>query len=85
MITVDIACHLMDEDDTGHGEVRREVRDPALIEPGALEDYPEARPPAGHGVTPAARSLATTADGVRGSSSNHTPVASWRAATTAGA
>ena len=38
----------------------------------------------GH-VAPAARSLATTSDGVSGNSSNHTPVASCSAAITAGA
>lgn len=37
MIPVDIACDLMDGDETGHvWTFLREARDPALIEPGAI-------------------------------------------------
>lgn len=37
MITVDIACDLMDEDETGYvWAFLDEARDPALIEPGAI-------------------------------------------------
>lgn len=37
MITVDITCDLMDEDETGHvWTFLREARDRALIEPGAI-------------------------------------------------
>ncbi|MCI0636511.1 MAG: hypothetical protein L0206_21720 [Actinobacteria bacterium] len=37
MITADIACDLVDEDETGHvWTFLREARDPALIWPGAI-------------------------------------------------
>lgn len=37
MITVDIACDLMDEDETGYvWAFLDDARDPALIEPGAI-------------------------------------------------
>lgn len=37
MVSVDITCDLMDEDETGHvWTFLREARDPALIEPGAI-------------------------------------------------
>lgn len=37
MITVDIACDLMDEDETGYvWAFLGDARDPALVEPGAI-------------------------------------------------
>ena len=37
MVSVDITCDLMDEDETGHvWTFLREARDSALIEPGAI-------------------------------------------------
>jgi hypothetical protein len=37
MIRVDIACDLMDEDETGYvWSFLRDARDPAVIEPGAI-------------------------------------------------
>ncbi len=37
MVTVDITCDLMDEDETGHiWTFLREARDPRLIVPGAI-------------------------------------------------
>lgn len=37
MVSVDISCDLMDEDETGYvWTFLREARDPALIEPGAI-------------------------------------------------
>lgn len=37
MVSVDITCDLMDEDETGYvWTVLREAREPALIEPGAI-------------------------------------------------
>lgn len=37
MVSVDISCDLMDEDETGYvWTFLREARDPSLIEPGAI-------------------------------------------------
>lgn len=37
MVTIDITCDLMDEDETGYvWTFLREARDPSLIEPGAI-------------------------------------------------
>ena len=37
MVTIDIACDLMDEDETGYvWTFLRDARNPALIEPGAI-------------------------------------------------
>ena len=37
MVSIDITCDLMDEDETGYvWTFLREARDPALIEPGAI-------------------------------------------------
>lgn len=37
MVMIDIACDLMDEDETGYvWTFLRDARDPALIEPGAI-------------------------------------------------
>ncbi len=37
MVSVDITCDLMDEDETGYvWTLRRDARDAALIEPGAI-------------------------------------------------
>ena len=37
VVSVDIACDLMDEDETGYVWTRpRDARDPSLIEPGAI-------------------------------------------------
>lgn len=47
VITVDIACDLMDEDETGHvWTFLREAPDPALIEPGAIVVVGDADAPA---------------------------------------
>jgi hypothetical protein len=37
MVVIDIACDLMDEDETGYvWTLLRDARDPSLIEPGAI-------------------------------------------------
>ncbi len=47
MVSVDITCDLMDEDETGYvWTFLREARDPALIEPGAIVVAGDADAPA---------------------------------------
>ena len=47
MISVDIACDLMDEDETGYiWTFLRDARDPSLVEPGALVVAGDAEVPA---------------------------------------
>lgn len=47
MISVDIACDLMDEDETGYvWTFLREARDPSLVEPGAIVVAGDAEAPA---------------------------------------
>lgn len=47
VITVDITCDLMDQDETGYvWTFLREARDPALIEPGAIVAVGDSNAPA---------------------------------------
>lgn len=47
MISVDIACDLMDEDETGYVWTRlSDARDPSLVEPGAIVIAGDAEAPA---------------------------------------
>lgn len=47
MVSVDITCDVMDEDETGYvWTFLREARDPALIEPGAIVVAGDADAPA---------------------------------------
>lgn len=56
MVTVDITCDLMDEDETGHiWTFLREARDPSLIVPGAIVV-------AGDEETPAVAEVINTVD-----------------------